>query len=171
MLVGTRGLLSTLAPSRRLSTLIRAGSLVAMLSARAARAGRAAGSRDRLIHDPADGPRATSALGAATEAAVNLTGGARRLRSGQHCPDVVVGQHVAGADDHGNPAFPARFSPLCNYRYMTPIVEAKTKRRFCRYSNLSPEVPPRGGPGFPFSASFDKGLAGNCARAALRRHR
>jgi hypothetical protein len=24
---------------------------------------------------------------------------------------------------------------------MTPIVEAKAKRRFCRYSNLYPEVP------------------------------
>src|SRR5262245_15914731 len=49
-----------------------------VLSARAARAGGAAGSRDRLVHDPADGARATSALGAAAETAANLTHGTRR---------------------------------------------------------------------------------------------
>src|SRR5262245_56613469 len=55
---------------RRLSNAesARWGDLGAVLSARAARAGGAAGSRDRLVHDPADGARATSALGAAAEA-------------------------------------------------------------------------------------------------------
>src|SRR5215510_5895874 len=108
MLVGTRGLLS---PPWAEPTFINAdlrGCLAAVLSARAACAGGAAGSRDRLVHDPADGARATSALGAAAEAAINLTGGARRSRRTQRCPHVVVGQHVAGTDDHGSPAFPAR---------------------------------------------------------------
>jgi hypothetical protein len=80
----------------------------AVLAARAALATRATGTRDRFVHDATDGARATPALGAATETAINLAGGARRSLSRERGPNVVVGEHVAGADDHGNPAVPAR---------------------------------------------------------------
>jgi hypothetical protein len=80
----------------------------AVLAARAALASRATGTGDSLVHDPADGARATPALGAATKTAINLAGGARRSLSRERGPNVVVGQHVARADDHGNPAVPAR---------------------------------------------------------------
>ena len=77
-------------------------------AARAALATRATGTRDRFVHDPTDGARAAPALGAATETAINLAGGARRPLSRERGPNVVVGEHVAGADDHENPAVPAR---------------------------------------------------------------
>src|SRR6516225_5452563 len=49
--------------------------LAALRSACAAAAGR----RDRVVHDAADGARATAALGAAAEAAIDLPGATRRL--------------------------------------------------------------------------------------------
>src|SRR3982074_3228902 len=88
--------------------LVAGARLTAMLAAWAALAAGAAGARDGLVHDAADGARAAAALGAATKAAINLAGGARRLLSRQRGPNVVVGQHVARTDDHGNPAVPAR---------------------------------------------------------------
>lgn len=55
----------------------------------------------RLVHDAADGARATSALSAAAEAMVDLTGGPRGgVARAQRCAHVVVGEDVAGADDH-----------------------------------------------------------------------
>src|SRR5215468_1083302 len=77
--------------------------LVALPSARAAAAGR----RDRVVHDAPDGARAAAALGAAAEAAIDLTGRPRRLLGADHRPYVVVAQHVARTDDHGRLAFPA----------------------------------------------------------------
>jgi hypothetical protein len=54
---------------------------------RLATRGRAKG----LIHDAADGPCASPALGAAAEAAVNLAGGPRgRFLAGERRPHVVV---------------------------------------------------------------------------------
>src|SRR5262245_62047699 len=76
--------------------------LVALPSARAAAAGR----RDRVVHDAADGARAAAALGAAAEAAIDLAGGGRRLLGADRRAHVVVAQHVAGTDDHGRSAFP-----------------------------------------------------------------
>jgi ABC-type nitrate/sulfonate/bicarbonate transport system substrate-binding protein len=58
-----------------------------------------------LVHDPADSARAAPALCAAAEAAVDLAGGARRTFGAECRPHIVIGQHVARADDHGNPAF------------------------------------------------------------------
>ena len=83
--------------------------LAAVPAARTALAARAAGSRQRLVHEPADGACAAPALGAAAEAAIDLSGGARRSFSAERRAYVVVGQHVARTDDHENPAFPARF--------------------------------------------------------------
>ena len=70
-----------------------------MVSAAAARAGRRA---QRLIHDAPDGAHATAALGAAAEAAIDLARPARR-GGGDRATDIVVGEDVAGADDHGKP--------------------------------------------------------------------
>ena len=58
------------------------------------------GSRQRLVHDPPDGPRAAATLGAAAEATIDFAAGARRTVTGERRAHVLVGQHVAGADDH-----------------------------------------------------------------------
>ena len=58
------------------------------------------GRGQRFVHDPADGADAASALGAAAEAPIDLTGGPRRFCPGERRADVVVGQHVAGTNDH-----------------------------------------------------------------------
>src|SRR6516162_9212844 len=124
----TRGESPPAGGKRRLSK----ADLVARPAARAAAAGR----RDRVVHDAADGARATAALGAAAEAAIDLPGAARRLLGADHRAHVVVAQHVARTDDHGGLAVLGGFSSLCNYRYMRRARQAKTKRRFCSYSNV-----------------------------------
>jgi len=59
------------------------------------------GAAERFVHDAADGPGASPALGATAKAAIDLAGGARGSRvAGKYRPDVVVGEYVAGADDH-----------------------------------------------------------------------
>ena len=82
--------------------------LIAVLTARAALADSAAGTRDGLVHDAADSPCATPALGAATQAAIDLAGGSRRPLGGERGANVLVGQYIARTDDHGNPGVPAR---------------------------------------------------------------
>ena len=59
------------------------------------------GAAECFIHDAADGPGASPALGTAAEAAIDLAGGTRGSGvAGQDRPDVVVRKYVAGADDH-----------------------------------------------------------------------
>src|ERR1700730_7516812 len=86
----TRGNRRSARPKRRLSN----DDLIALRSARAAAAGR----RDRIVHDAADGARATAALGAAAEAAIDLPGRSWRLLGADCSAHVVVAQHVAGTD-------------------------------------------------------------------------
>src|SRR6516162_4682432 len=124
----TRGDRGPARPKRRLSN----DDLVALRAARATAAGR----RDRVVHDAADGARATAALRAAAEAAIDLPGGSWRLLGADRRAHVVVAQHVARTDDHGDLAVPGGFSSLCNHRYMRRARQAKTKRRFCSYSNV-----------------------------------
>jgi len=58
-------------------------------------------SSQRFIHDAADGPCAASALGAAPKAVIDLAGSTRRgFVARERRADVVVTEHVAGADDH-----------------------------------------------------------------------
>ena len=75
-----------------------------MLRDRAVRTSGAAGLRtvaQRFVDDGLDGARATAALGAATEASVDLLGIARNVwRTLDGIADVVVAQHVAGTDNH-----------------------------------------------------------------------
>lgn len=54
---------------------------------------------ERLVHDALDRPHAPPALRAASEAAMHVNGRSRRgfLDGGA---DLLVGQNVAGADDH-----------------------------------------------------------------------
>jgi hypothetical protein len=57
----------------------------------------------RLVHDAADGARASPALGAATQAMIDLPRGTRRIGAvRQRRTHVMVGEHVAGADNHLN---------------------------------------------------------------------
>ena len=56
---------------------------------------------DRFIHDILNGARAPAALGAAAEAAINLTGGAGRPLIGERGAHVMVAKHIAGTHDHG----------------------------------------------------------------------
>jgi hypothetical protein len=92
--------------------------------------------RNGLVHDAADGARAAAALGAAAEAAINLPGRARCIAATERRTHVVIAQHVAGTDDHGELGVPERFSCLCNYRYMSAPRQAKAKRQFFSYSNV-----------------------------------
>ena len=68
----------------------------------ASAAARASGAGQGLVHDLADRAGAAAALGAATETAINLGGGARRRRGagGAHG---MVADDIAGADDHRSP--------------------------------------------------------------------
>lgn len=54
-----------------------------------------------FVDDGLDGARATAALGAASETAVNLLGVAGKvLRTLDGTADILVAKHVAGTDDH-----------------------------------------------------------------------
>jgi len=55
---------------------------------------------DRFVHDPADGPGAPAAFGAATQTPVDFAGAARRT-FGRYRPHLVVGYDVARTHDHG----------------------------------------------------------------------
>jgi hypothetical protein len=58
---------------------------------------------ERVVDDGLDGARATAALGTATETAIDLLGIARQVfRSTDGITHVVVGDDVAGTDNHGN---------------------------------------------------------------------
>jgi hypothetical protein len=55
----------------------------------------------RLIDDRLDGARAPAAFGAATEAAIELLGAARKIvRSVHGFTDIVVAEDVAGTNNH-----------------------------------------------------------------------
>jgi hypothetical protein len=92
--------------------------------------------RNGLVDDATDGARAAAALGAAAETAINLPGRARRIAATERRADIVIAQHIARTDDHGELGVPERFSSLCNYRYKRPPRQAKTKRRVFSYSNV-----------------------------------
>jgi hypothetical protein len=56
---------------------------------------------ERLLDDRGDGPRTTTAFGAATETAIDLLGVPWKLvRSVDGMADVVVAQDVTGTNDH-----------------------------------------------------------------------
>ncbi len=71
------------------------------LAVRTTRAAGFGAGPERFVHDLLDRPGTTAALGAATEASVDLSGRARRHLRHTYCiTHVVVGKNVAGTDDH-----------------------------------------------------------------------
>src|ERR1700751_1504396 len=59
------------------------------------------GAGKRFIHDAADGARTAPALGAATEAVIDLSGGAWDVLAGRHRrAHVAIREHVAGTHNH-----------------------------------------------------------------------
>jgi hypothetical protein len=63
-------------------------------------AARRVGCGQRFVHDSADGPCTAAALRAAAKAAIDFAGSPGRFLAGKRRADVVVGQHIAGANDH-----------------------------------------------------------------------
>ena len=55
---------------------------------------------DRFGHDPFDGSRAAAAPGTAAQANIDFSGAVRRFHL-DYAAHVVLGDDVAGADDHG----------------------------------------------------------------------
>jgi hypothetical protein len=94
----------------------------------AVRASRTAGlgaSAQRFIDDGLDGARAAATFGAAPKAAIELLGIAGKIVSNAHCiADVVVGQDVAGTNDHENGEL---FSDAHLLRYLRLRRDAKGK--------------------------------------------
>ncbi len=71
------------------------------LGVRTPRAARLGAGAKRFIHDFANRARATPTLGAASQTAIDLTGGSRDiLRAGHGSSDIVVCQDVTGTNDH-----------------------------------------------------------------------
>jgi hypothetical protein len=71
---------------------------------------------ERLIHNAANGSGASSTLGAAAQATINLTGRTRRYGiAGERPADIVIAQYVTGTDNH---SCPERIGINCNYRYL-----------------------------------------------------
>lgn len=72
-----------------------------MVGMRAAGAAGLEARAEGLIHDLFDRPRATPALGATAQTAVNLPGGTRKILARHRASHVVIGDDVAGTNDHG----------------------------------------------------------------------
>jgi hypothetical protein len=71
------------------------------LAVRAAGAAGLGAGSERLVEDLLDGACAAAAFGAAAEAAIDLPGGARQgIRSRHGGADIMVGEDVAGTNDH-----------------------------------------------------------------------
>ncbi len=92
-------------------------------------ANRTASTEQGFVHDLADGARAATALGAAAETTIDLASGARRARvyGGAH---FVVGQDVAGTDDHLNPAPFYGLQPQNRHFATGFIVRSQRKTQF-----------------------------------------
>jgi hypothetical protein len=83
---------------------VEAGMAVRVGMGSAVRAAGAAGlgaGAQRLVDNGLDGARATAAFGATTEATIDLLGIAGKVfRAIDRTADIVVGQHVAGTNNH-----------------------------------------------------------------------
>jgi hypothetical protein len=91
---------------------------------------------ERLVNDGLDGARAAAAFRAATEAAIDLLGIAGKVFGGAHgAADVVVGDQVAGTDNHENSG---ASSVMRSHRYLTQARDAKGKTGFSSDSKLIP---------------------------------
>jgi len=77
------------------------GPLAAVQRAAVAAGGGFRGPRERLVHDALDGARTPSTLRTATQTAIDLPRGARRLWGSHDAADVLVAENVTRTDDHG----------------------------------------------------------------------
>jgi len=116
---------------------MRMGLSLMLLGMRATRAAGLRAGPKGLIHDFLDGARAAAALGATTEAAIDLPGGTRQFLD-HGITYVVVGQDVTGTNDHGLIGQPVR--TLLN-RYCSGAGDAKTKQPVLSYSKLGKHTP------------------------------
>lgn len=89
---------------------------------------------ESFVHDLLDRPRTTAALGTAAQTAIHLSGRARKILAGHRASHVVIGDDVAGTNDHGEMlGKPCENVP---YRYVTAPRDAKPKRPISSYSKL-----------------------------------
>jgi hypothetical protein len=90
----------------------------------------AAGAGQRLVHDSSDCAGAAAALGAATEAPVDLAGGTWGAGRDHGATHIMVGEHIARADDHGR-----QYGDCCTGNDTTDcladaLTRIKKKKRF-----------------------------------------
>ena len=97
----------------------------------------AGGGNERLVHDLPDGTGAPAALGAASQATIDVAGRSRRRRGTQErTAYVVVGEHVAGTDDHSRKARP-RIGIACNHLHNAKDEAAQEEIPVFSRSNLA----------------------------------
>ena len=92
-----------------------------------------------LVDNGLDGTRAAATFGTATEAAIDLLGIAGEVfRAIDRTADIVVGQHIAGTNDHENVrALPGSLVTRYLIRYSRPWQDAKGKTAFSSDSKLA----------------------------------
>ena len=84
--------------------MIRGGVVLMLLAVGASGAAGLGAGAESFVHDLLDGSGAPSAFGAAAQTAIDLPGCARKILGlGHNVTHVVVGQDVAGTNDHGCP--------------------------------------------------------------------
>jgi hypothetical protein len=130
---------------------------------RAPGAARLGASAQGLIDDGLDGTRATAAFGAAAEATVDLLGiPGKVFRATDRAADIVVGQDVAGTNNHENNGL---FDDATSLRYWRPSRDAKGKSPISSDSKLASDDEPQ-------SRMALKRLRHrhNCASFGLRTH-
>jgi hypothetical protein len=103
------------------------------LTVRAAGTAGLRASTEGLVNDGLDGACTPAAFSAAAEATVDLLGIARQIfRSAHGTADIVVGQEVAGTNNHEN----AQVLVMRHHRYSRPWQVAKGKTVFSSDSKL-----------------------------------
>jgi hypothetical protein len=91
-----------------------------------------------IVDDGLEGARASPALGATTETAINLLGATRKvIRSTDGVADIVVGEDVAGTNNHKNGGPGCDTEPI---RYSRASRDAKGKTVFSSNSKLIPDT-------------------------------
>jgi hypothetical protein len=116
---------------RKLRIDIRARAKRTVRTSRTARLG---ARTQRLVHDLFDGAGAPTALGAATKTSINLPRRARRRLCDSHgFAYVVVGEDVAGTNDHGTDEGSLDRSII---GYLRPARDAKEKTVISSNSKL-----------------------------------
>lgn len=75
---------------------------VVLLAVGASRAAGLGAGTKGFVHDFLDGSRTAPAFGAAAQTVIDLSGRARKILGlGHNATDVVVGQDIAGTNNHG----------------------------------------------------------------------